>query len=66
LEENQVVAILKALIYTAEEYIGDVEEANLERRKKDREYTHDQITIRGVMEGGRGFELELRLDDAVE
>ena len=61
-----MITILKALISTAEEYIGDVEEANLERRKKDSEYTHDQITVRGVMEDGRGFELKLRLDDAVE
>lgn len=61
-----MITILKALISTAEEYIGDVEEANLERRKKDSEYTRDQITVRGAMEDGRGFKLELRLDDAVE
>lgn len=61
-----MVTILKAIISTAEECIGDIKEVKLERRKEGRAYTHDQITVNGVTEDGRGFELELRLDDAVE
>jgi hypothetical protein len=67
LEENQVVTILKALISTAEEYIGDVETVKLEKREKEKLYTHDRIIICGVSDSnGRKFELELEFEDPNE
>jgi hypothetical protein len=67
LEENQVVTILKALISAAEDYIGDVETVKLEKREKDKLYTHDRIIICGVSDSdGRQFELKLELEDPNE
>ena len=61
-----MVAILKALIYTAEEYIGEIKEVKLECKKPEYQYSHDRVLISGVMEDGRGFKLELELEDAVQ
>ena len=62
-----MVTILKALISTAEEYIGDVETVKLEKRDKDKLYTHDHIIICGVSySDGRKFELELEFEDPNE
>ena len=62
-----MVTILKALISTAEEYIGDVETVKLEKREKEKLYPHDRIIICGVCDGnGRKFELELEFEDPNE
>ena len=62
-----MVTILKALISTAEEYIGDVETVKLEKREKEKLYTHDRIIICGVSDSdGRKFELELEFEDPNE
>ena len=62
-----MVTILKALISTAEEYIGDVEtvKVKLDKREKGKSYTSDRIVICGVSKG-RKFELELDFEDADE
>jgi hypothetical protein len=65
LEENQVLTILKELIVTVEEYVGDIETVKLDKREKGKSYTSDRIVICGVSKG-RKFELELDFEDADE
>ena len=60
-----MVTILKALISTADEYIGDIETVKLDKREKGKSYTSDRIVICGVSKG-RKFELELDFEDADE
>lgn len=61
-----MVTILKALISTAEDYIGDVETVKLDKRDK-KSYLHDRIIICGVSDtDGRKFELELEFEDPNE
>lgn len=63
LEEIQVVTILKSLMSTAEEYIGDINTVNLSRKDPDKSYTEDGITIKGFMEDGRPYTLQLDVGD---
>lgn len=58
-----MLAIFKALMAAAEEYIGDVETASLCKMEPGKAYTYDKITIRGTMEDGRKFALEMEVDD---
>ena len=58
-----MVTILKALIATAEEYIGEIHTAELERKEPEKSYTSDEITINGFMEDGRPYRLHLKVGD---
>ena len=58
-----MVTILKSLMSTAEEYIGDINTVNLSRKEPDKSYTDDEITIKGFMEDGRLYTLKLEVDD---
>lgn len=58
-----MLVIFKALMAAAEEYIGDVEMALLSKREPGKAFTHDGVTIRGTMEDGRKFALEMEVDD---
>lgn len=58
-----MVVILKAMIAMAEEYVGDVHTAKLERKEHGKEYTHDRIKITGITEEGQEYTLELLLED---
>ena len=59
-----MVMILKALMATAEEYIGDIHTAKLDRKEPDKSYTEDKITIKGFMESGQPYTLRLEVGDA--
>lgn len=59
-----MVTILKALMSTAEEYIGDIHTEKLERKELGKSYTADEITINGFMEDGRPYMLHLKVGDA--
>ena len=59
-----MLTILKELIMTVEEYVGDIETVKLDKREKGK-YTSDRIVICGVSKG-RKFELELDFEDADE
>lgn len=48
---------------TAEEYIGDINTVNLSRKEPDKSYTDDEITIKGFMEYGRPYTLNLEVGD---
>lgn len=56
--------IFKALMETAEEYIGDIHTAELDRKEPDKSYTEDKITIKGFMENGQPYTLRLEVGDA--
>ena len=58
-----MVKILKALIATAEECIGEIHTAELERKEPEKSYTSDEITIYGFMEDGRPYRLHLKVGD---
>ena len=59
-----MVTILKSLMSTAEEYIGDIHTAKLERKEPGKSYTDDEITIKGFMESGQPYTLCLEVGDA--
>ena len=59
-----MVTILKALMSTAEEYIGEIHTEDLKRKDPERPYTADEITINGFMEDGRLYRLHLKVGDA--
>ena len=59
-----MVTILKALMSTAEEYIGDIHTAKLDRKEPGKSYTDDEITIKGFMENGQPYTLRLEVGDA--
>ena len=56
--------IFKALMEVAEEYIGEIHTAKLDRKEPDKSYTEDEITIKGFMESGRPYNLRLEVEDA--
>lgn len=58
-----MVTIFKALMSVAEEYIGEIHEAELDKQDPSKEYTHDEITIEGIMEDGRRYCLTVKLED---
>ena len=58
-----MVMILKALMATAEGYIGKIHTAELERKEPEKSYTSDEITINGFMEDGRPYRLHLEVGD---
>ena len=58
-----MIVILKSMISMAEEYVGEIHTAELDRREPGKEYTHDKITLTGITEEGREYTLELRLED---
>ena len=60
-----MLTILKRLIMTAEEYVGDIETVKLEKSEPGKSYTSDRIVICGVSKG-RKFELELDFENADE
>ena len=59
-----MVTILKALMATAEKYIGKIHTAELERKDPEKSYTSDEITIKGFMENGQPYTLRLEVGDA--
>lgn len=59
-----MVTILKTLMSTAEEYIGNIHTAKLDRKEPDKRYTEDKITIKGFMESGQPYTLSLEVEDA--
>lgn len=59
-----MVTILKALMSTAEEYIGNIHTAKLDRKEPGKSYTEDKITIKGFMESGQPYTLSLEVGDA--
>lgn len=59
-----MVTILKAMMATAEEYVGKIHTAELERKEPEKSYTSDEITINGFMEDGRPYRLHLKVGDA--
>lgn len=59
----QVVTILKALMATAEDYIGEIRTAALTRKEPDKSYTDDEVIIKGITEDGRGYKLRLEFED---
>lgn len=59
-----MVTILKSLMSTAEEYIGDIHTAKLDRKEPDKSYTEDKITIKGFMGNGQPYTLRLEVGDA--
>lgn len=60
-----MLTILKELIMTVEEYVGDIETVKLEKSEPGKSYTSDRIVICGVSKG-RKFELELEFEDPNE
>ena len=58
-----MVTILKALMATAEKYIGKIHTAELARKEPEKSYTSDEITINGFMEDGRPYRLHLKVGD---
>lgn len=60
-----MLTILKELIMTVEEYVGNIETVKLEKGEPGKPYTSDRIVICGVSKG-RKFELELDFEDADE
>lgn len=58
-----MVTIFKALMSVAEEYIGEIHEVELDKQEPSKEYTHDEITIEGIMEDGRQYHLKLNFED---
>ena len=62
-EEKQVVTIFKALMSVAEEYIGEIHEAELDKKDPSREYKRDEIIIDGIMKDGRTYHLILNIED---
>ena len=59
-----MVTILKAMMATAEEYVGKIHTAELERKEPEKSYTSDEITIKGFMENGQPYTLRLEVGDA--
>lgn len=59
-----MVTILKAMMATAEEYVGKIHTAELDRKEPDKSYTEDKITIKGFMENGQPYTLRLEVGDA--
>lgn len=59
-----MVTILKALMAAAEECIGDIHTAKLDRKEPDKSYTEDKITIKGFMESGQPYTLRPEVGDA--
>ena len=58
-----MVTFYKALIAFCEKYIGDVEESSLHKKKADRPYSKDLISIDGVLEDGKTFSITLAVED---
>lgn len=58
-----MVTILRALMATAEEFVGDIHTACLTRKEPDKSYTDDEISIRGFTEDGRAYKLRLEFED---
>ena len=58
-----MVTIYKALLAFCEDYIGEVEEISLHKKKADRPYSKDLISIDGVLEGGKTFSITLAVED---
>lgn len=63
LEENQVIDIYKAMIWLAEEFVGQIDTASLKKYEPGKSYTGDEIRISGVIENGRKYRLELTLEN---
>lgn len=59
-----MLVIFKALMAAAEEYIGEVEEASLEKGIPGVTYSNDRVLISGSMENGNTFELILTVEEA--
>lgn len=59
-----MVTILKAMMATAEEYVGKIHTAELERKEPEKSYTSDEITIKGFMGNGQPYTLRLEVGDA--
>lgn len=58
-----MVTIFKALMSVAEEYIGEIHEAELDKKDPSREYKRDEIIIDGITEDGRSYHLILNFED---
>lgn len=58
-----MVTIFKSLMAVAEEYIGEIQEAELDKKDPSREYKRDEIIIDGIMEDGRSYHLILNIED---
>ena len=58
-----MVVILKAMMACVEDHVGSISEVKLNRKEPDKTYTSDEIIIKGTMEDGKKFRMELAVDD---
>lgn len=58
-----MLTIYKALLTLCEDYVGEVEDSSLYKKKADRPGSMDLISIDGIMDGGKTFSITLSVED---
>lgn len=58
-----MLTIYKALLALCEDYVGEVDDSSLYKKKADQPGSRDLISIDGSMGGGKTFRITLSVED---
>ncbi len=58
-----MLTIYKALLALCDDYIGEVDDSSLYKKKADQSGSRDLISINGIMDGGKTFNITLSVED---